>query len=185
MNSIYSKYFQKSKSFLYPILGIKKGSYTAPTGTYIAIESLIDAIDVKLICTFKQEDTAEFKNFEEQMLITNPLFDRIIELEGYKLYIFDLKVYESDWFNFLLGKYSKLSSTFKKAIKSYYGEKSAEYEYMESYIFPEKYFDVYAKLLDVDVVDLKKIGELCDHCDLDKETLTVPIKSLELLKKDD
>ena len=183
MNSIYSKYFQKSRSFLYPILGIKKSSYSSPTGTYIAIQGLIDADDVKLICTFKQEETDKFKNFEEQMLITNPLFDRVLEVDGYKLYIFDLKVYEADWFNFLLGKYSKLSTTFKKAIKSFYGENSAEYKFMDSYLYPEKYFDDYAKILDVSVSDLKRIGELCDPCDLDKETLVV--ENLEVSKKDD
>jgi hypothetical protein len=183
MNSIYSKYFQKSRSFLYPILGIKKTSYAAPNGTYIAIQGLIDADDVKLICTFKEDNSESFKKFEEQMLITNPLFDRILEVDGYKLYIFDLKVYESDWFNFLLGKYSKLSSTMKRAIKLYYGENSAEYKYMDSYLHPEKYFDDYAKILDVDVKELKKIGELCDPCDLDKETLVV--ENLEVSKKDD
>jgi hypothetical protein len=182
MNSIYSKYFQKSRSFLYPILGIKKGSYTTPIGTYIAIENLIDADETKLICTFKEDSSKEFEKFEEQMLITNPLFDRILEVDGYKLYIFDLKVYESDWFNFILGKYSKLSSTIKKAIKTYYGEKSAEYKYMESYLFPEKYFEDYAKILDVSIDDLKQIGELCDPCDLEKETLI--LKNLETLKKD-
>lgn len=182
MDSIYSKYFQKSRSFLYPILGIKKGSYTTPTGTYIAIQDLIEADETKLICTFKEDDSKEFKNFEEQMLITNPLFDRILEVDGYKLYIFDLKVYESDWFNFLLGKYSRLSSTMKKAIKIFYGEKSAEYKYMDSYLHPEKYFEDYAKILDVKIEDLKRIGELCDPCDLDKETLV--IKNLEVLKKD-
>lgn len=184
MNSIYSKYFQKSRSFLYPILGIKKGSYAAPVGTYIAIENLIDPDDVKLICTYKEDDTEDFKTFEEQMLITNPLFDRILELDGYKLYVFDLKVYESDWFNFLLGKYSKLSSTIKRAIKIYYGEKSAEYKYMDTYLHPEKYFEDYAKILDVDIKELKKIGELCDPCDLDKETLKVEIENLQILKKD-
>jgi len=182
MDSIYSKYFQKSRSFLYPILGIKKGSYATPTGTYIAIQDLIEADETKLICTFKEDDSKEFKNFEEQMLITNPLFDRILEVDGYKLYIFDLKVYESDWFNFLLGKYSRLSSTMKKAIKIFYGEKSAEYKYMDSYLHPEKYFEDYAKILDVKIEDLKRIGELCDPCDLDKETLV--IKNLEVLKKD-
>lgn len=185
MNSIYSKYFQKSRSFLYPILGIKKSSTISPLGTYIALEGIFTADETKLICSYKQDDSKEFIEFEEQMLITNPLFYKKIEVGDYKLYIFDLKLYESDWFNFILGKYSKLSSIFKKAIKSYYGEKSAEYKYMETYLFPEKHFDNYAKILDVDVDDLKMIGELCDPCDLDKETLKVEIKNFEVLKNDD
>lgn len=180
MNSIYSKYFQKSRSFLYPILGIKKGVAITPSGTYLALEGLYTADECKLICSYKTDLSKDFKEFEEQMLLTNPLFYRVIDAEEYKLYLFDLKLYESDWFNFILGKYSKLSSIFKKAIKSYYGEKSPEYKYMETYLYPDKFFDVYAKILDVDIDDLKAIGELCDPCDLDKETLI--LKNLEVLK---
>jgi hypothetical protein len=182
MNSIYSKYFQKSRSFLYPILGIKKGSYATPVGTYIALEGFYTADECKLICSFKKDDSSEFKQFEEQMLITNPLFYKEMDIEKHKLYIFDLKLYEPDWFNFILGKYSKLSSVFKKAIKVYYGEKSPEYKYMESYLYPEKFFEDYAKILDVEIKELKSIGELCNPCDLDKETLI--IENLEIVKKE-
>ena len=41
----------------------------------------------------------------------------------------------------------------------------------------------YAKLLDVSVSTLKELGELCDPCDLEKETLKIPAEELELLKK--
>lgn len=184
MNSIYSKYFQKSKSFLYPLLGIKKNLNFTPNGTYIAIDGIIDADEIKLICSFKKDENDGFIEFEEQMLITNPLFEKIIDIDEYKLYIFDLSIYKHDWFNFLVGKYSKLSSVAKKAIKNYYGEKSPEYKYMDSYLYPEKYFDDYAKILDVDVNDLKKLGELCDAWDLEKETLKIPFENLVSLKKE-
>lgn len=184
MNSIYSKYFQKSRSFLYPLLGIKKNSTKTPSGTYLAIEDIIDAVDMKLICKFKYEDTKQFKEFEDQMLITNPLYDSSFVVDEYKLYIFNFKIYEADWFNFLLGKYSKLSVVTKRAIKNFYGESSAEYKYMESYLFPEKYFKDYAVILDVDIDDLKKIGELCDPCDLEKETLKLSDEHVEILKKE-
>jgi hypothetical protein len=185
MNSIYSKYFQKSKSFLYPLLGIKKSLGKSPVGTYISIEGIIDADDMKLICSFKKDFTLSFIDFEQQMLITNPLYEKVIEIDDYKLYIFDLSIYKHDWFNFLLGKYSKLSTVVKKAIKAYYGESSAEYQYMESYLYPEKYFKDYAKILDVDIEDLKQIGELCDPWDSEKETLKISIENLISLKKDD
>jgi hypothetical protein len=38
-------------------------------------------------------------------------------------------------------------------------------------------------MLDVNIDDLKRVGELCDPCDLEKETLV--LKNLEILKKDD
>jgi hypothetical protein len=50
-------------------------------------------------------------------------------------------------------------------------------------LFPEKYFSIYAKLLDIDINVLEKTGELCDACDMDKENLKIPVEELELLKK--
>jgi hypothetical protein len=82
-----------------------------------------------------------------------------------------------------LGKYSKLSTVLKKAIKSYYGDNSAEYKFIETYLNPEKYFESYAKLLNVDLELLKQVGELCDACDMDKETLKISIEDLKLLKE--
>jgi hypothetical protein len=117
------------------------------------------------------------------MLLTNPLFIEKIHVKGYNLYVFDLEIYQTDYFNFVLGKYSKLSPHLKKAIKSYYGEKSAEYKYIETYLHPEKYFETYAKLLNVDIEILKKCGELCNPCDLEKEILKIPAEDLKILNK--
>jgi hypothetical protein len=82
-----------------------------------------------------------------------------------------------------MGKYSKLSTVLKRAIKNYYGDKSSEYKYIETFLYPEKYFTLYAKLLDVDVKTLQETGELCDPCDMEKENLKIPVADLELLKK--
>jgi len=183
IESLYGKYFQKSRSFLYPALGIRRTSNIAPTGTYLSLEGKIDPEDMKLIVAFKPTDTEGFKTFETQMLLTNPLFESKLDVKDYTLYIFNFDMYKDDWFNFLLGKYSQLSVVFKRAIKAYYGETSSEYKYMETYLYPEKYHGVYAKLLDVDIDVLKKNVELCDACNLEKETLKIPIKDLELLEK--
>lgn len=183
IDKLYGKYFQKSKSFLYPILGIKRTNTNSPIGTYISISGVYEPEDMRLICTFKEEETESFKNFEEQMLLTNPLFLEKIKLKDFSIYIFDMEVYYEDWFNFILGKYSKFSNVTKKAIKAYYGEKSKEYKYIETYLYPEKYFETYAVLLEVSINTLKKIGELCNPCDLSKETLKIPIEDLELIDK--
>lgn len=183
IKSLYSKYFQKSKSFLYPALGIKKNSEFSPSGTYLAIEDYIGAEDVKFICTFENIDSIEFKSFEQNMLVENPLFIEKIVIENYTVYTFDYNIYQTDWFNFIMGKYSKLSNVLKKAIKSYYGDGSSEYKYIDTYLHPKEYFDEYADLLDVNVEALKSIGELCDACDMEKETLKIPKKYLESLKK--
>ena len=104
-------------------------------------------------------------------------------MKGYNLYVFDFEIYKTDWYNFLMGKYSKLSNVLKRAIKVYYGDKSKEYKYIDSFLYPDKYFDVYAKLLEVDVSSLKEIGELCDPWNLEKESLKIPVEDLEILTK--
>jgi len=181
IESLYSKYFQKSKSFLYPALGITKKNKISPIGTYISIKGKIGPEEMRLICVFKTSDDEEYKDFESQMLLSNPLFEKHIETKGYKIYIFNMEMYKHDWFSFLLGKYSQLSSVLKKAIRHYYGEKSSEYKYIDTYLYPEKYFELYSKLLAVDIKILKSTGELCSACDLEKETLEIPKEDLDLL----
>ena len=183
IDKLYGKYFQKSRSFLYPALGIKRTSNKLPSGTYLSIEGKIDPADMKLICSFPNADSEGFKVFEEQMLTGNPLFIEKIPIKNYNLYVFDLEIYHTDWYNFIVGRYSKLSPHLKRAIKTYYGEKSAEYKYIETYLYPEKYFETYAKLLDIDVEVISKIGELCDPCDLEKENLKIPVEDFEILNK--
>lgn len=183
IESLYTKYFQKSRSFLFPALGIKRTAHFSPAGTYISMEGLIEPEDVKLVCAYKEDSSEGFKIFEEQMLTTNPLFEQVMHIRDYNIYIFDFQSYTDDWFNFILGKYSKLSPVLKRAIKAYYGDKSNEYQYIESFLHPEKHFETYAKLLDVDVKILKSIGELCDPCDMEKEKLKIPVEDLEMLQK--
>ncbi len=181
IEKLYGKYFQKSKSFLYPALGIKRTGIK-PDGTYVSLEGKINPEDVKLICTFKSDDSEEFRIFEEQMLIGNPLFVEKLQMKDFNIYIFDLEIYQNDYFNFILGKYSKLSNVIKRAIKTFYGDKSAEYRVLDTYLYPDKHFENYAKLLDVDVEMLKTLGELCDPCDLEKEILKIPVEDFELSK---
>ena len=128
IKNIYKKYFQKSKSFLYPALGIKKTSKYKPIGTYLALEGKINPEDVRFICTFDKNESESFKEFELDMLIKNPLFVEKIDIGDANAYIFDYEIYSNDWFNFIMGKYSKLSTVLKKAIKVYYGSGSTEYE---------------------------------------------------------
>jgi hypothetical protein len=54
---------------------------------------------------------------------------------------------------------------------------------MDSYLNPEKYYEVYAKLLGIEPSVIKAVGELCDPCDIEKETLKIPVEHLESLKK--
>jgi hypothetical protein len=173
LDKLYGKYFQKSKTFLYPILGIRRMGGFSPEGTYLSLQDKIQPEDMKLICTFRKDNSKNFQDFEDQMLTGNPLFEDKKQSKNLNIYIFNLEPYGNDFMNFLLGRYSKLSVPFKKAIKSFYGENSAEYKYLDSYLHPEKYFEDYSKLLGVNINLLRKIGELCDVYNPSKETLNL------------
>lgn len=183
IKNIYNKYFQKSKSFLYPALGIKKSSFFKPSNTYLAISGLFELEDIKFICIFDKEDSEGFKAFEQKMLLENPLFFEKIIGDDYNIYVFDYEIYTSDWFNFIMGKYSKLSTVLKRAIKAYYGEGSLEYQHMDVYLNPKEYFDLYSKILNTDIDIIKHTGELCNEPDLEKEVLKISQEYLESLKK--
>jgi hypothetical protein len=94
-----------------------------------------------------------------------------------------MEIYENDYFNVVFGKYSKLSNVLKKAIREYFGEFSPEYSYVETYLYPEKFYQKYSELLDVEEETLKNIGELCNPTDIKKETLKILPENLEILEE--
>lgn len=183
IDSLYSKYFQKSKSFLYPVLGIRRKTIINPKATYLAIKGVIDPDDMKLICVYSKDNSDAYKEFETHMITSNPLYEKAFYLKDCTVYVFDFQIYKHDWFNFLLGKYSKLSTVIKRAIKAHYGEASVEYQYLDSYLNPEQHFATYSKLLGISIEELKEIGELCNPCDLEKETLELFGEDLEMILK--
>ena len=50
---------------------------------------------------------------------------------------------------------------------------------MESYLFPDKFFNMYANLLGTSEKLLREVGELCSKLDLERETLVAEIMNLE------
>jgi hypothetical protein len=80
----------------------------------------------------------------------------------------------------MYAKYSKISQNSKKILSTYYGVHTPEWVFMESYLYPEKYFKIYAEILKVDIDDLKAVGELCEKYDLDKETCKVVQPEVQL-----
>lgn len=181
IKSIYDRYFQKSKVFLYPLLGIKRGSKVIPSETYLAWNDTIKAEDMKLVCLYhpisKQYD---FKNYENKILLKhNRLHDvKIIDLQN-KLFVFDFSDLKDDWSHFINGNYSKISNETKAKILNFFEKESGNYVYMKSYLMPDKYFEDYAECLGVDADVLKSVGELCSKPDLEKETLIMKAANLE------
>jgi hypothetical protein len=70
----------------------------------------------------------------------------------------------------------------KRKILDFFDKKSGNYAYVESYLFPEKHFETYARILGVDENLLKSVGELCNKPDLEKEKLLIAVADLENIK---
>jgi urate oxidase len=182
IKSLYTKYTQKSRIFLYPFLDIKRGVSVTPIETYISWTGLSKPEDKNLICVYYLRDDTEFKLFEKHKLLTNKHFVSFYELPDQKAaYIFNLES-ETESFNcFLKGTYSKIPEQHKKKILAFFYGNKHNYSIINSYLNPENYFDIYAEHLNVDVKILKDVGELCSPPDFVRENLTSDIKQIEFL----
>lgn len=184
ITSLYKDYFQKSRIFVYPQLGIEKGVTATPIQTYMSWKNQYTIHEVKLVCVYHLRNDLEFRTFEKDRLINNKLFFDFKEIEDNKgVYVFDYINYSDDWNHILNGKYSKLSPSYKKAIEQFIGRRNPNYAHIESFLYPEKYYKMYSEMMDVKESLLKEVGELCSIIDFDKETLIADIKSLELKNK--
>lgn len=177
MRKLYKEYFQKSKVFLYPILGLERGISTVPSGTYIAWDKLIEPSDQKLITVYTCTDHQDYPDFKKNILLQHDfLIDIRVGENNEHIYVFDLLAIGSDYQYFLSGKYSSMSDEVKELILTFFDGDRRTLEYVESYLFPEDFFEDYSKLLNVDIDIIKDVGELCAPPDLLKETLKTTIK---------
>ena len=183
IDALYKKYFQKSKIFLYPILGIKRGTSVVPTETYVSWNDKVNSEDMKLVCIYQTRTDLDYLQFEKNVLLKHNRLEDYVKIDDDKLVIiFNFSDISDDWHNFLNGKYSKISIATKRKILEFFDKKSGNYAYVESYLFPEKHFETYAKILGVDTEILKSVGELCDKPDLEKEKLLIEVADLENIK---
>lgn len=179
INSLYKDYIQKSRLFLYPILNIKRHSSVTPIQTFMCWNPHYNYSDCKLIAQYHGRADHEFKTFEENKLFNNPLFHNFYQLEdGTNAYVFDFSdKYEKDFMSVVDGKYSELSPGMKKTILNFFKTQASHHVYIESYLYPEKYYPMYAELLNVEQKYLEQTGQLCDKPNLEKEKLELQIKN--------
>jgi len=182
LNTLYSKYFQKSKVFIYPLLGIKKGNKIVPKETYFIWNNEISIEDMKLVCLYDIKDTKEYIDFEKSLLNHPRLCDYIKVNDENVLFAFDFCDLEDDWSCFIDGKYSLISMSVKRKILDFFDKRSSNFMYIQSFLYPHKWFNEYASLLEVDVDMLKAVGELCDKPNLEKEKLILVVENLENIK---
>ncbi len=181
ITTISTEYFQKSRIFLYPALDIKRGSSVRPIQTHVSWSGYYTPEDYKLICLYHLRNDPEYKSFEKNTLLKHKMFCDFKQVDDNKgVYVFDYTKQKSDWDHIINSRYSQVSEAQKKKIKDHIGPKHGAYKTVESYLYPEKYFDIYAKLLHVDVEDLQNVGELCSHIDLEQENLIIGIKDLDI-----
>ena len=176
IDALYKNYFQKSKVLLYPLLGLKRGSVAVPEQTYIGWEGYIKPEDMKLITIYPNRTDAAYVTFEKNTLLKhNRLTDMVTLNDEQKLLTFDFSDLKDDWAYFINGKYSQMNVKLKRKIRDFFDKNSGNYVYVDSYLFPEKYFNLYADLLDAKVDLLKSVGELCSKPDLEKENLIAEV----------
>tara|TARA_R100001015_G_C4631014_1_gene193175 strand:- start:2686 stop:3243 length:558 start_codon:yes stop_codon:yes gene_type:complete len=185
VKKLYREYFQKSKVFLYPLLGIKKGVRFVPVQTYISWNDIYPKDKNKLLCFYTVENnwTKEFEMFAELFLETNVLFEEKHKIDDLNfLYIFDLETFKRDINKFKKGKYSKFTKRTKEIIMNFFGETGTISEYVESYLYPDFYYEDYSEILNVNIDDLQKVGELCSVPDLEKEDFKKDLAVLQETK---
>ena len=173
-------YFQKSRVFLYPVLETKKGGGVTPINTYVSWEGNFKETDQKLICTFYLRNDPEFKRFEKISLFGNELFYDFREgVDGTGIYIFDFAKHAFGWKAFIDGKYSRMGNVIRERVKKHFNTNNANAVYVDSFINPAKYYEIYARLLNVRV-DTLIGGELCDKPHFEKEKLKLLVKEVKL-----
>tara|TARA_R100000152_G_C6631277_1_gene78772 strand:- start:5 stop:559 length:555 start_codon:yes stop_codon:yes gene_type:complete len=184
MKKIYSDYFQKSKVFIYPLLNIEKGVRFVPAQTYLSWNGDYALGKNRFICLYKTDPNCEdFENFSKEYLKNNFFFESYHVLnEETHVFVFNLSMFQTDINRFINGKYSKLSSGIKKQIMRFFGSKGTISEYVESYLWPVRWYETYSEILKVDEKDLKEVGELCDKPDLKKENLEKELVIMKLFK---
>jgi len=178
ITEIYRKYFQKSSTFLYPLLGFKKGKHPKPEKTFISWQGFSSTgKHRRLFCVYRRDESRqEWKDFEREYLITHKMLETSVPLDDDRImYVFDMTGVKEDYDAFLNGKYSQFSQASRKVLGDYYGIHTPEWVYIESYLFPDKYFKQYAQILDVEEQFLRHVGELCDRYDEARETCELPV----------
>jgi hypothetical protein len=186
IKEIYTGYFQKSRVFLHPALGHKRGSSVTPIETYLTWKGKIKLSDMKLVCVHHLRNDEEFMFFEEEHLLNNKLFEDFKEIGDDKAaYIFDFEPYAQDFGHVVNGRYSQISKGLKDKIKDFYGQSSANYAFIESYLYPERFYESYAEMLaskqdQTEMINLlQDVGELCSKPNFELETLKSDVKVLD------
>ena len=183
MKKVYAEYFQKSKVFLYPLLEIKKGVRYVPIETYIAWEGVCELKDEKFICLYSAKKDDAYEKFEQDYLVNHKLFKGYYKIEEDKhLYVYDYSKFKHDLDMFIAGKYSKFTLQTKDKISEFLGDVGTIADYIQSYINPEGFHELYAENLGVSLDTIEQVYELCSKPDINKENLKLKTSEINTVK---
>lgn len=179
-------YLQKSRVFLFPLVGIKNDRVFKPMNTYISSKVLISpeypkGITVRdniLIVAYpksysrgKDKDTWDM--FEAEQIVGSPKFMAIHETEEEFIYTMNMASWSADWKCFLHGRYSLFSEKAKNLVitfrRSYL--RAAEHRKLYCYLYPydEQCINDFAEELGIPTQELMEVKELCSKPDMTQE----------------
>ncbi len=120
INQLYAQYFQKSKLFLYPLLGFERG-LTAPEEVYFSWDGKYASEDQKLILVYSNLTNPFYQELKSTKLSKHRLLLEIIPtMNDQEIYVFDFSSYATDWVHLIAGRYSKMSLKTKQTILDYF-----------------------------------------------------------------
>lgn len=178
------EYRQKSKIFLFPLLGIPNSAAFKPTNTYLQdLDKGIELKEYKLIVCYDRkhaENNKEYYSaFESKMLIGNKLFLEMYDDGQCLMYVFDMGKFKKDYDSVVNGKYTKITDRCKHHIDKYHTSHIGPNAYIRRYLFPsEKSYEFFANELGVNAKDLQDGVELCSAPDMELETVLPKVDNL-------
>lgn len=180
INEPYSRYFQKSMVFLFPLAGIPLHDEIKPLKSYIHLPGLVDLDTPEIILEFEKH--TEVIQFLDPIIARNPRLKKISGLSERLFVLVDLSQYKEQYLFFLNGSYSRFDQKVKQQILNFHTKNKANLAYIHSFLYPERYFSQYAKLFDISENTLQEVGELIDKPNLLKETLNYKGMSVSMLQ---
>ena len=184
MPGVYTQYFQKSKVFLYPLLKLQKGIDFVPEQTYISWDKFYKPKDMKFMCLYNAKMDSKYIEFESKYIKNHPLLEAYFNLgNDQHIYVYDFSKYKHDFNSFIDGKYSKFSINTKEIITKFFGTVGNISQYVESFLSPSSFHEIYAEALGVELSLIETVHELCSVPNIEKETLFKNIPDeIELFK---
>jgi|ERR1035437_4338493 hypothetical protein len=173
INKPYADYFQKSQVFLFPLTGIPKLSPFVPLSTHLSWRGVYAPKDRKLMvvydtlndCVQWQEFLSNlFKNFHFELVAYTPDRKKAVV-------ILDMRIHEDTYVKVLRGTYSKIEAPDQSLVMTFFGVRSGEWAYIDTFFKPQKYMKLYAELYGVEEEAFSRHGELCEMPNPEKECL--------------